>query len=174
MHGCGDWTPERRPTLRAAPLRLGRLLRSHPKLRSTTLRVGKIGEPPGITIAHLTLLDYTDSGNTSFGSTNPGDGQQRVTVSSGARRGVPMSDQTRRRTRRSDPTIQRGDHRTLAQSEPPRGCWAQEGGAARGNRVHREIVSGTKWCLGSASTIGLILLSFRPHGEAFVHPANRR
>ncbi|MSU85495.1 MAG: hypothetical protein EXS21_10360, partial [Pedosphaera sp.] len=49
-------------------------------------RVGKIGEPPGITIANLTLLDYTDSGNTSFGATNPGDGQQRVTVSSGARR----------------------------------------------------------------------------------------
>ena len=86
MHGCGDWTPERRPTLRAAPLRLGRLLRSHPKLRSTTLRVGKIGEPPGITIANLTLLDYTASGNTRFGATNPGDGQQRVTVSSGARR----------------------------------------------------------------------------------------
>ena len=57
MHGCGDWTPERRPTLRAAPLRLGWLLRSHPKLRSTALRVGKIGEPPGITIDNLTLLD---------------------------------------------------------------------------------------------------------------------
>ena len=92
MHGCGDWTPERRPTLRAAPLRLGRLLRSHPKLRSTTLRVGKIGEPPGITIAHLTLLDYTASGNTRFGATNPGAGQQRVTVSSGARRAVCLEE----------------------------------------------------------------------------------
>lgn len=67
-------------------------LQDHPELRSTALRLGKRGELPVISRGLLITLDYTNSGTTRFGTTNPGDGHQRVTVGFGARRYRPVND----------------------------------------------------------------------------------